>query len=472
MLHNMMIIFTLLALAGSPTVLMKADELSVKPRPAPFTLDQVTAYTLPNGLKVLLYPDPSQAELTVNTVYKTGAKHEHPGEYGMAHLLEHLIFKSTRNHPNIPQELERRGARFNANTNADRTSYYMSLPVTADTLDFALALEAERMTGAILTDTALQAELPLVKKEYEQSHGTGFQPLLKAMLQITYPHHAYGRDTLGINEGVLQTRIENLRAFYQRRYGPNRAVLSLGGRFALDDAKRLIEKYFASVSSLAKDPDVEPPPPQPQRSERQIIVPRPGGPAYVGVLYRAMPGADSRFVAAQALVHCLAGGAHSILHKELVDRGWAGDVFGFVQQSVGEGFIAFMAQPAPGRDPVQLMQKLATSLETGSTSCKDHDLAHFQKENHSGWSTLLQDSRSLTIQLGEYEVLGDWRMIASEQQTGLKLQMRDLNEAARWITAHTRTAGVLDPRPLVPLPAGLQSSLPPKPVGSRLFRQP
>jgi zinc protease len=425
---------------------LQADELSVKQTSFLLQEHEVTAYSLSNGLKVLLYPDASADDVTVNVVYKSGAKHERPGEYGMAHLLEHLVFHSTQNFPDIPGELQRRGARFNANTNADRTTYYETLPASRDNLEWALAMEAERMTRTVLSDEAIHRQWAAVKKEWEQSSRSGFQPLLKAMLQLAYPQHGYGRDTLGIEEGLRPQQGAQLREFYARRYGPQFAVLSVGGRFALDDARRWVDKYFTAIPAGAgkvNDPSVEL---RAQFSERQVIIPRPGGPAYAGLLYRAMPGTDPSYVAAQALVHCLSSGPDSLLQKKFVRSGWAREAFGFVQQSQDEAFLAFIIKAIPGRDPVQLVQNVAKSVEAAAGKCRSSDLARFQKDNEEAWAELKREARALTMQLGEYEVLGSWRRMMDEHRAGQGLQIEDLRSVARWLNRNNRSIGVFDPR--------------------------
>jgi zinc protease len=415
-----------------------ADEVSVM-RP-------VTSYTLTNGLKVLLYPDAREPSVTVNVVYKTGAKHEGPREYGIAHLLEHMAFQNTQKFRDIPRELERRGARFNANTNADRTTYYETLPALLDNLDYALAMEAERMSQVLFSESSLQQELVSVKKEWENSGRSGFQPLLQEMMAIAYPQHPYGRDTFGLEAGLLQVRLEDVQAFYQRRYQPGQAVLSVGGSFAIADAQKLIEKYFAPLPNRPAAPDERRIELKPQFSERTIVIPKPGGPSYVGLLYRAMPGADASFVAAQALVHCLSSHPDSPLQKKLVKSGLAREAFGFVQQSVEEGFIAFMAKPGQGRDPMQLLQRMARLVESSAGRCQEKDLRRFQEENAAAWAEVTGNARAFTMQLGEFEVLGDWRLMEKEAVQSRELRLDRLHNAARWLTPHNRTAGVLDPK--------------------------
>ncbi len=423
-----------------------ADEVSVK-RPGPESaFPSITSYTLPNGLKVLLYPDAKKKEVTVNVVYKSGARHELPGEYGVAHLLEHLAFQNTQNFREIPKELERRGARFNANTNSDRTTYYETLPASLENLEYALAMEADRMINTLLSETAIQAEWAAVKKEWEQSSRSGFQPLLKEMLQLAYPHHAYGRDTFGLDESLGPIPSENLRSFYARRYAPHLAVLTVGGNYQFADAKGLIAKYFGPLPERRHEREAYAGNLRSQWSEKLVVIPKPGGPSYVGVVYRAMPGADPSYVAAQALVHCLTSDRQSLLQKKLLRSGWAQDVFGFVQQAVDEGFIAFMARPGPGRDPLQLVQRLAQLVESSALSCQGKDLERFQKENSAAWAALKQDARALSMQLGEFEVLGDWRLMLNEQSQSQQLTLDDLRNVSRWIVRTNRTAGVLDHR--------------------------
>jgi zinc protease len=94
------------------------------------SVEGITEYRLPNGLRVLLAPDPSKPTITVNITYLVGSNHENYGETGMAHLLEHLVFKGTPRHPNIPQELTAHGARPNGSTWWDRTNYFETFAAT------------------------------------------------------------------------------------------------------------------------------------------------------------------------------------------------------------------------------------------------------------------------------------------------------------------------------------------------------
>ncbi len=112
------------------------------------SVEGITEYRLANGLKVLLFPDPSKQTITVNITYMVGSKHENYGETGMAHLLEHLVFKGTPNHPDIPKELTEHGCRPNGTTWVDRTNYYETFNATEENLKWAIDLEADRMVNS------------------------------------------------------------------------------------------------------------------------------------------------------------------------------------------------------------------------------------------------------------------------------------------------------------------------------------
>jgi zinc protease len=131
------------------------------------SIEGVTEYRLANGLQVLLYPDQSSSTVSINVTYKVGSRHESYGETGMAHLLEHMNFKGTPTHLKIMDELSSRGARANATTAYDRTNYFETLPATTANLEWALGLEADRMTHSLIAKKDLDTEMTVVRNEFE-----------------------------------------------------------------------------------------------------------------------------------------------------------------------------------------------------------------------------------------------------------------------------------------------------------------
>src|SRR5690242_13285233 len=114
------------------------------------TVEGMTEYQLDNGLRVLLFPDHSQSKVTVNQTVLVGSRHEGYGETGMAHLLEHMVFKGTPDHPNIPKALQEHGAQFNGSTSVDRVNYFETMAASDENLEFAIALEADRLVHSFI----------------------------------------------------------------------------------------------------------------------------------------------------------------------------------------------------------------------------------------------------------------------------------------------------------------------------------
>src|SRR6266849_10230182 len=112
------------------------------------TVEGITEYQLDNGLRVLLFPDPSTSAVTVNLTVLVGSRHEGYGETGMAHLLEHMVFKGTPTHEDVPKALKDHGASFNGTTNYDRTNYFETMPATDENLQFGILLEADRLVNS------------------------------------------------------------------------------------------------------------------------------------------------------------------------------------------------------------------------------------------------------------------------------------------------------------------------------------
>src|SRR6476469_9111742 len=189
------------------------------------SVEGITEYTLPNGLRVLLFPDDSKPKVTVNMTYLVGARYEGYGETGMAHLLEHMLFKETKSGRDVKKELSDHGADFNGSTSYDRTNYYETVSATDANLRWALQLEAERMTGMKIEKPLLDTEMTVVRNEFEMGENSPDRVLEQRVLESAYTFHAYGRSTIGSRSDIEHVPIERLNAFYQKYYQPDNAIL-------------------------------------------------------------------------------------------------------------------------------------------------------------------------------------------------------------------------------------------------------
>ncbi|MDE0695126.1 MAG: pitrilysin family protein [Boseongicola sp.] len=185
------------------------------------TVEGITEYRLDNGLRFLLFPDQSQQRMTVNITYLVGSRHEGYGETGMAHLLEHLLFKGTPNHPDIPDELNERGASFGATTSFDRTSYFETFPANEDNLRWALDLEADRMVNSYVSVEDLESEMTVVRNEWERNESNPVVILRERVLSTAFLWHNYGNTPIGARADIENVPIERLQAFYRKHYQPD-----------------------------------------------------------------------------------------------------------------------------------------------------------------------------------------------------------------------------------------------------------
>ena len=136
------------------------------------SIEGITEYQFRNGLRVLLFPDASQSKVTVNLTVLVGSRQEGYGETGMAHLLEHMVFKGTPRHPSIPKALQQHGAQFNGSTSSDRVNYFEPLAATDENLEFALDLEADRLVNSLIRQEDLDTEMTVVRNEFERGENS------------------------------------------------------------------------------------------------------------------------------------------------------------------------------------------------------------------------------------------------------------------------------------------------------------
>ena len=292
------------------------------------TVEGITEYKLPNGLRVLLFPDNSKPTVTVNIDYLVGSRFESYGETGMAHLLEHMLFKGTPKHPNVPKALQAHGADFNANTWLDRTTYFETLKASDENLAFALDLEADRMVNSYVRKSDLDSEMTVVRNEFEAGENSPPRILEERMFSTAYLWHGYGRSTIGAKSDIEGVPIPRLQAFYRKYYQPDNAVLMVAGRFDDNKVKALVEKSFGAIpkpSRILDAPYTEEPA---QDGERLVTLRRVGDVQVLGAVYHIPQGAHPDSAAIQVLDHILTNSPSGRLYKALVTTQKATSVSG------------------------------------------------------------------------------------------------------------------------------------------------
>src|SRR5262245_34565682 len=254
-------------------------------------VEGVTEYRLANGARVLLFPEPSRDSVTVNMTVLVGSRHEGYGEAGMAHLLEHMVFKGTPTHPLVPKALRDHGANFHGTTNVDRTNYFETLRATDENLEFAIRLEADRLVNSYVRREDLVSEMTVVRNEFEIGENSPAGVLMERIHAAAFEWHNYGKTTIGNRVDIERVPIENLQAFYKKYYQPDNVVLIVAGKFEEPRALELVQRYLGTIPKPNRKLDQTYTEEPPQDGERSVILRRVGTVGSVGLAYH-MPAAS------------------------------------------------------------------------------------------------------------------------------------------------------------------------------------
>jgi zinc protease len=375
------------------------------------TVEGVTEYRLQNGLRVLLVPDASADTVTVHITYLVGSRQEGYGEKGMAHLLEHMLFKGSTHHPDVKQEFARRGARWNGTTSFDRTNYFETLPATGDNLAWALGMEADRMVNSFVRQEDLASEMTVVRNEFEMGENSPGSILLQRMQRLAFGWHNYGNAIIGARSDIESVPIRRLQAFYRTWYQPDNALLIVGGRFDPARALALVQRTFGALPRpQRKLPALYTAEPT-QDGERTVTLHRTGDTPIVAALYRAPAGSHPDFPAIEVLVEALRAEPQGRLHEALVQKGLASGVWGFERALHDPGYIAFGASLPKGANIDAARDAMLATLDGVARdpfTPEDVKRARTVLVNEMEKASL--DGRSLVSALAEFQTLGDWRL--------------------------------------------------------------
>jgi zinc protease len=397
------------------------------------TVEGITEYRLANGLRVVLFADPSKPTATVNITYLVGSLHENYGETGMAHLLEHLIFKGSKNFPKPDVEFSRRGFHNNGSTWLDRTNYFSTFQASDDNLKWAIDWSADAMVNSFIAKKDLDSEMTVVRNEYESGENDPMRVMLTRMQSMLYDWHNYGNSTIGARSDIENVRIANLQAFYRMYYQPDNAVLIVAGKF--DEAKTLgwIARAFGKIPkpkrSLPAFWTVEPT----HDGERFFTVRRAGEVQLVMVGYRVPSSLSPQSLATGIAAEILGDTPNGRLHQALVATGKAAQVFNFNIDVREPGFVVFGAVVKKG-EPLEPVRQTMIDVVEGSwskTPANEAELKRQVQKQRTSYDRALADPQAFGVGLSEYISLGDWRLFFLQRDQLAKLTASEVDTAAR-----------------------------------------
>ena len=424
---------------------MSASAAALKPV---HTVEGIKSYELDNGLQIVLFADQSKPTATVNTTYLVGSRMENYGETGMAHLLEHLMFKGSKNYPDPTKEFTRRGFRMNGTTWLDRTNYFVSFTASDDNMKWALGWSADAMTNSFIAKKDLDTEMTVVRNEYEMGENKPISVMLKRMQSVLYDWHAYGRSTIGARSDIENVPIENLQAFYRKWYQPDNAVLTVSGKF--DEAKVLewIQETFGKIKRpervLPKAWTIEPVADGPRTFE----IRRPGETQLVAVGYRVPSALAEDTNAVETATDILADSPRGRLYKALVETGMATQVFGWPMSTRDPGFVMFGAMVKKGDDIESVKNKLIETIELSFAKkpATDEEVGTSLAEAAVDYDRALSDPEGFAVDLSDYIALGDWRLFFADRDATAKVTPDAVNTAAAtYFVRDNRVVGLFIP---------------------------
>jgi len=411
------------------------------------SVEGITEYQLKNGLKVLLFPDASKPTITVNITYMVGSRHEGYGETGMAHLLEHLVFKGTPKHPNIPQELTEHGARPNGTTWYDRTNYFETFNATEENLKWALDLEADRMINSYIAKKDLDSEFSVVRNEFESGENDPSGVLMERVLSTAYLWHNYGNSTIGARADIENVPIERLQAFYRKYYQPDNAILTVTGKFDPAKTLKLIDEYYSPIPRPERKLEITYTKEPVQDGERQVTLKRTGDVQVVSCSYHTAPGSHKDYAAIAVIDEIISNEPSGRLYKSLVETKKASYIWSFAPSLKESGFIYINATL---RKEDNLEEAKAIMLAT-LDSLKINQPTKEELERAKGrilkqWELGFNSSDRVGMNISEYIAQGDWRLYFLYRDAVEKVTLEDVvNAASAYFKPSNRTIGIFIP---------------------------
>lgn len=419
-----------------------------------------SSYRLANGFRIILAPFPYAASTRVELLVKTGSKQEGYGETGMAHLLEHMLFKSAGRRSDLKSDLTSLGAVWNGTTNADRTNFFEVVAADPQKVDEVLRLEADRFIRASFTEKHLRSEMTVVRNELERNDNNPNSVAMRALQRQSYFWHGYGRPTIGARSDIEDAPFSALQAFHRRHYRPDNAALIVSGKFDRERVLRLASALFAEA--------VNPPGAKPTtwtREEAQAVVNRSELVLPAGVTLAAsgwkLPGLRERAVYAFDLgVSAICAEDWGTLRKDLVlERKLAVSASCGTQLQSDYGLLVASASAGQGADAEALSRALREHLEQAAAKgISSEQLERARQAELNAYERLETNHESLAAQLSAAEVAGDWRLYFWQRDMVRAVTLDEVNQGLRtWVVPDVRADVLLrhGERPTVPAwPAG------------------
>ena len=406
-------------------------------------MDSTSEHILDNGLKVIVVESHGTPAVCCSVWYRAGSKHESAGTTGLAHLLEHMMFKGTERFPKgeLDRILHRIGAINNASTWMDRTNYYEL--ISADRLDAVLELEADRMRGALFTQRDIEDEMPVVRNELERDEDDPHSNLFERIQSTAFLEHPYHWPTIGWKSDVEAIRAEQIREFYDRFYHPGNAFLVIAGDVTPEQAVAAARRAFGGIPAgpAARRPvTVEPA----QKGERRLTIRKPGENDILAMAFRIPQRLHPDNYALDLLGQVLGQGRTSRLYRALVEKKIATRVSAANNASLEDPYLFVLdADVAPGVDPAAAEEAVQGVLdEVRSGTVLPEEMERAKKKNRVDFIYRKDRVSRQAFFVGELEIACGWRFGSTYLEETEKVTVEDiLRVAGTYLVSDARTVG-------------------------------
>ena len=413
-------------------------------------VEGVSEYLLSNNCRVVFVPDESSNSITVNMTVLVGSRHEGYGEAGMAHLLEHMLFKGTPSHGNIDKELKERGVLdMNGTTDFDRTNYYETLPASDENLNWTIAMEADRLTNCFIRGEDLFSEMTVVRNEFESGEDSPNSILMQRIMANAYEWHNYGKSVIGNRADIERVPVNRLRAFYKKYYRPDNVVLIVAGKFDFEKAIAAAVEHFGSLEKVSTPLEstytVEPT----QDGERIVYLNRVGEVALLGVAYHvpAMAHADSASLT--VLEHILGTEPSGRLYQSLVKTRQASVVTSMHQAGYDPGMFGCLIQINRDIQVDAVRESLSKVLQSiVDDGVTEEEVNRAIRELTNRKENAQTKTATLAYELSNWVAFGDWRLFFLERDRIETVKPEDVKRVAQlYFKDSNRTTGIFVPTP-------------------------
>ncbi len=399
--------------------------------------NQVVAYKrieLPNGLRVLVNEDAGTPMVAVNLLYNVGARDESPEKTGFAHLFEHLMFGGSVNVPDFDEPIQLAGGENNAFTNNDITNFYDIL--LAENIETAFWLESDRMFSLNFDPQTLEVQRKVVLEEFKETClNQPYGDVWHHLTDMAYQVHPYRWPTIGkVPKHVEEATLEDVKAFYQRYYRPNNAVLTVSGRVTARQVFGLAEKWFGDIP--AAEVPLRKLPKEPRQNRFQQRVNEAAVPTNALYLAFHMPArTEPDFYAVDLLSDILAAGPSSRLYRRLLkEQRLFTTIDAYVSGSMDPGLFIVEGRPIEGvslEAAEQAIWKELKALKEGLIPEAELQKVKNKTESNLAFSEL--NVLNKAINLAYFEVLGDAELVNREAELYQKVTTADIQRVSREI---------------------------------------